>query len=171
MMMINKLEEWYAVYTKPRFEKKVAERLKINDFCYYCPLNTVVKQWHDRRKKVLEPLFPSYVFVKTDRKKMWQVKEIDGVVNYVYWLGKPAVIKDKEINEIKLFLEQYSDVKISNSTIKVNDLIKINSGQLKGWEAKVLSTNGRQVKLEIPSISMSLTAVVNSSDLSVIPDV
>ena len=57
---------WYVVYTKPNWEKKVAELLEKKGIEQYCPLNKVQKQWHDRKKTVWEPLFKSYVFVRTD---------------------------------------------------------------------------------------------------------
>ncbi|MFW0716682.1 UpxY family transcription antiterminator [Pedobacter sp. N23S346] len=166
--MINASTEWYAVYTRPRFEKKVSERLAANGFSHYCPLNKVVRQWHDRKKTILQPLFPSYVFVKIDKKDMWRVKETDGVVNFVHWLGKPAVIREVEITAIMDFLNDYSDVKVNQEQIRINDRIRINSGYLKGREAKVIFITDKQVKLEIPSLGMSLTAIVNTSDLSLI---
>jgi len=166
--MISASTEWYAVYTRPRFEKKVSERLEANGFLPYCPLNKVVRQWHDRKKTILQPLFPSYVFVKIDKKNMWRVKETDGVVNFVHSQGKPAVIREAEIKAIKDFLNHYSDVKVNQERIRINDTIRINSGYLKGREARVLFTSGKQVKLEIFSIGMSLTAIVNASDLSLI---
>lgn len=116
----------------------------------------------------MQPLFPSYVFVKTNKKDMWRIKETDGVVNFVHWLGKPAVIREAEIKAIMDFLNEYSDVKVNQEQIRINDRIRINSGYLKGREAKVILITGKQVKLEIPSLGMSLTAIVNTSDLSLI---
>ncbi|MBP1652940.1 MAG: NusG antitermination factor, partial [Bacteroidetes bacterium] len=55
---------WYAVYTKPRWEKKVAESLIRKQVETYCPINRVTHQWSDRKKVVEEPLFKSYVFVR-----------------------------------------------------------------------------------------------------------
>ena len=102
---------WFAVYTKPRWEKKVAGILDNNGIENYCPLNKVVKQWSDRKKVILEPLFKSYVFVRVKDSEKWDLKNINGILNFVYWLGKPARIKEEDIFTIKKFLNEFSDVK------------------------------------------------------------
>jgi len=103
---------WYAVYTKPRWEKKVAEVLTRNSIENYCPLNKVLRQWHDRKKVVQEPLFTSYVFVKVEESRFSELRRIGGVLNLVYWLQKPAVIRDEEITMIRKFLDEYTDVQL-----------------------------------------------------------
>src|SRR5258708_3075596 len=98
---------WYAVYTKPRWEKKVSEQLAKGGIEAYCPLNKVRKKWSDRVKWVEEPLFKSYVFVRVKEAEQTQVRLFNGVVNFVYWLGKPAMVKDKEIEIIRQFLNDH----------------------------------------------------------------
>ena len=88
---------WYALYTKPRKEQKVAQQLEELGFVVYLPLKVEVKQWSDRKKKVISPLFSSYVFIQIEESKRSDVFVIDGVLNYVFWLGKPAVIRNNEI--------------------------------------------------------------------------
>ncbi|RYZ48538.1 MAG: UpxY family transcription antiterminator, partial [Chitinophagaceae bacterium] len=103
---------WYAVYTLPRWEKKVARILEQQGIGVYCPLNKVVRQWSDRKKKVLEPLFKGYVFVQVSESEKWRVKETHGILNYVYWNGKPGIIRNDEIETIKHFLEGFTDVEV-----------------------------------------------------------
>src|SRR6187402_529657 len=105
--MSKEKKHWYAVYTKPRWEKKVYSLLKDGGMEAYCPLNRVRKKWSDRIKWVEEPLFKSYVFVKVTEEERTGVRMVNGVVNFVYWLGKPAVVKDKEIAIIRKFLNDY----------------------------------------------------------------
>src|ERR1700759_2085013 len=64
--MIQQAKNWYVVYTKPRWEKKVAKQLEQKKIEHYCPLNKVQRQWSDRKKIILEPLFSCYVFVCLD---------------------------------------------------------------------------------------------------------
>src|SRR4029077_16112 len=97
-------KKWFAVYTRPRWEKKVAEILTRKKVENYCPLNKVLRQWSDRKKIVHEPLFTSYVFVRVSESEIMSLKRINGVTNLVYWLGKPAIIRDSEIETIKMFL-------------------------------------------------------------------
>ena len=99
--------KWYAVYTKPRWEKKVASLLDEKNITHYCPLNKTLRQWSDRKKTVLEPLFKGYVFVQVAETKKWELLTINGIVNYVHWLGKPAIIKDEEIETIRKFLNEF----------------------------------------------------------------
>src|SRR5271170_7100148 len=101
---------WFVLYTKPRWEKKVYTLLTGNNIEAYCPLNRVRKKWSDRVKWVEEPLFKSYLFVRIAEEEQTAVKMANGVVNFVYWLGKPAVVRDEEITIIRKFLDEYSNV-------------------------------------------------------------
>src|SRR4051794_15455526 len=107
---------WFAVYTKPRWEKKVAALLDEKGIEYYCPLNKVVKQWSDRKKVVMEPIFKSYVFVRVPDAEKWALRNVVGIINFVYWLGKPAKVKDEDILTIRKFLHEFSDVKVEEAS-------------------------------------------------------
>jgi transcription antitermination factor NusG len=149
---------WYAIYTKARWEKKVADRLSKDGIESYCPLNKVVRQWSDRKKVVDEPLFKSYVFVRINSKQRSSVREVDGVVSFVYWLGNPAVIRDLEIELIKRFLNEYINVRVEKASVKINDRIKILNGPFMEQEANVIAVNNRIVKAIIPSLGYVMTA-------------
>ena len=86
-------KKWLVVYTKPRWEKKVNTSLVNKGIEAYCPLNKVRRKWSDRMKTIEEPLFKSYVFVKVEDAGMTEVRFVDGVLNYVYWNGKPAIVR------------------------------------------------------------------------------
>lgn len=116
---------WYVVYTKPKWEKKVAEKLTQIGIECYCPLITQVKQWSDRKKKVEMPLFNSYVFIQIEDADRNSVFEVAGIVRYLFWLGKPAVVRDEEINVIKNSLKASNIADISVSQIQVGDKIKL----------------------------------------------
>src|ERR1700688_1588847 len=118
-MDLNKHDgkKWYVVYTKPRWEKKTEGYLLKENIECYCPLNKVTRKWSDRKKTILEPLFKSYVFVKVDDNQKWHVVDIPGVLNYVYWLGKPALIPEREIEAIRNFLQEYDQVFIRKNNI------------------------------------------------------
>src|SRR5688500_1387135 len=120
--MQHETNSWYAVYTKPRWEKKVAAALEKRQIESYCPLNLVARQWSDRRKVVQEPLFSSYVFVRVPDSKRQLVRETEGIINFVYWLGKPALIPDHEIELIKRFLRHYKDISLEKFPLKHNDI-------------------------------------------------
>ena len=90
-------KKWYVIYTKPRWEKKVTELLSRKKIEHFCPLNKVQRQWNDRKKVVDEPLFTSCVFVHIDETEQMAVRLTDGVVNFLYWLGRPAEVRNDEI--------------------------------------------------------------------------
>lgn len=152
---------WYAIYTKSRMEKKVSLHLEEAEIECYCPVTKRKKQWSDRKKIVEEVLFRSYVFVNIDLVKQGAtVRKTFGVVNFVYWLHKPALIQDEEILAIKQFLSDYTEVSLVGDTAtKVGDFITINTGPLKGQRAEVTGLiNKNEVRLRIDSMGFELVA-------------
>lgn len=163
-MMNNELK-WYAVYTRPRWEKKVADLLERKGVEHYCPLNKVQRQWSDRKKLVLEPLFTSYVFIRVSEADHLRVKQTDGVINLVYWLGKPAVIKDAEIAAIRRFLNDYHNVQLERATVNVSDTVRIVQGPLLSMEGSVVEVMTHTVKVLLPSLGFTMTAQVQRSHI------
>ena len=160
-------KSWYAVYTRPRWEKKVADLLTRKQIENYCPLNKVKKQWADRKKVVFEPLFTSYVFVHISNQEFIPAKETEGIVNFVYWQGKPAVIRQEEIDVIKQFLKEHETVSIERvETLNPNDKIQIIQGPLMMREGKVVEVRHKTVKVLIPSIGFNLVAEVELANVS-----
>lgn len=153
---------WYAVYTKSRTEKKVALRLREEGIEAYCPVKRQEKQWSDRRKVTEEPLFRSYLFVNIDLAiQSAVVRRTLGVVNFVYWLNKPAVIQDDEIVAIQQFLSEHASVEVLGNTLQVGDFITIDAGALKGQKAEVTGIKNRhEVRLRIDSLGFELVARV-----------
>ncbi len=161
---------WYAVYTKPRWEKKVASLLSEKGIENYCPLNKVVKQWSDRRKLILEPVFKSYVFVKVADEKKWDLKKVNGILNFVYWLGKPAIIKDEEILTIRKFLNEFSDVQIEQETqLKVNSKVRIRQGLMMNYQGLLIELTGNKARVRIDSMGISLYAQFDKKNLEMMP--
>jgi transcription antitermination factor NusG len=158
-------KKWYAVYTKPRWEKKVNSLLTEKGFESYCPLNKVRRKWSDRIKLVEEPLFKSYVFVNIEESERSNIRMTNGVMNFVYWLGKPAVIKEKEIIAIKNFLNDYEDVQISPIQLLTSQRVKITAGPLMDREGKVVDIRGKMVKVAIDSLGYILMAYFNRTKL------
>lgn len=152
--------QWHAVYTKSRWEKKVAEQLSKLDIENYCPLNKVVRQWSDRKKTVEEPLFTSYVFVKISNKEITKIRQVLGIVNFVYWLGRPAIIPAKEISIIKEFLNNYVNVRLEPLLLNVQDPVKIVNGPFADFEGNVISIGKRSVRVSLPSLRYFMTTEV-----------
>ncbi len=156
---------WYVVYTKPRCEKKVAEYFTNREIENYCPLHRVTKKWHDRNKVINEPLFPSYVFVRATVMQLSIIRETKGVINFVYWLGKPAMIRNEEIETIRQFLKDYDKVMLEKTIVNLQDTVRILYGPLMNQEGKVVEILHRTVKVLLPSLGYALVAEIEKSQI------
>jgi transcription antitermination factor NusG len=161
-------KNWYAVYTKLRCEKKVATLLQKKKIENYCPLNRVVNPWADRKKLVFEPLFKSFVFVRSTEEEMADIKKTSDVVNFVYWLGEPAVIKDIEIESMQHFLDQHSNVVLEKTVVNFNDMVRITSAPLMESDGNVVSVNSNKVKVSLPSLGYAISAEVKKSHVEIL---
>jgi transcriptional antiterminator RfaH len=147
---------WYVVYTKPKWERKVAEQLgKIGIECY-CPLITQIRQWSDRKKKVEVPLFNSYVFVQLEESDRNLVFQSAGAVRYLFWLGKPAIVKDEEITIIKKWLHTPDSYDVSLTAIQVGDSIELESGPFSKQKATVQEVNKTHYVLVLETLGCVL---------------
>src|ERR1700744_4753845 len=163
--MSKEEKNWYAGYTRPRWEKKVGELLIQRRIDGYCRLKRVRKRWRDRMKWVEEPLFKSYVFVRVSEGEQSGVRLINGVVNFVYWLGKPAIVKDKEIETIRKFLNDYDEVRAEPVVLKEGVKVTIRQGAFMDKEGEVVKVLNNKVQVVIESIGFRLTAVVDKSNV------
>jgi transcription antitermination factor NusG len=163
-------KKWLAVYTRPRWEKKVNQLLAEKGVESYCPLNKVKRKWSDRVKVVEEPLFKSYVFVKVSDEDRSTVRMTNGAINFIYWNGKPAVIKEKEITAIKRFLDEYEHVEARPVQLKVNQRVRVTNGTLMDQEGKVLDIRRKTARVAIDSLGYILVAYIDRTKLtSVLP--
>jgi len=158
------------VYTKPRWEKKVASLLEAKGIEFYCPLNKVVKQWSDRKKTVLEPLFRSYVFVQVEEKQKWELMNMNGILNYVHYMGQPARIRDSEIETVKKFLNEFESVNVEENITPVNARVKIRQGVLMNYQGLLLEVTGNKASVKIESMGLQLTAVFDKSNLELLEE-
>ncbi|MGE5520074.1 MAG: transcription termination/antitermination protein NusG [Candidatus Dadabacteria bacterium] len=161
-------KHWYAAYTKPRWEKKIAKKLEERGVETYCPLNKVTRQWSDRKKVVMDPVFKGYIFIHIEDAIKWEVKKVDGVLNYVYWNGKPAIIRDDEIETIKKFLNQFEDVQVEELKVDVNKKVRIKQGVLMNYQGIVIEVGGRRARVKIESMGLVLSASFDNKNLEII---
>lgn len=131
----------------------------------YCPLNKVRRKWSDRIKLVEEPLFKSYVFVNIEENGRTEVRMTDGVINFVYWNGKPAIVKDKEIEAIRRFLNEYENVELVKLDLKLNDQVIVAAGPLMDKEGKVIEVKNKVARVQIDSLGYILVADIEKSKL------
>nr|NQU93430.1 UpxY family transcription antiterminator [Bacteroidota bacterium] len=151
------IPDWLVIYTTPRAEKKVNERLLEAGVETYLPLYTTIRQWSDRKKKVQVPLFNSYIFVNVTQKQRYNVLQVYGVVRFLYYLGKPAIVRQKEIDSIRRFLKQTEGLKIR---VEVGEIVEISTGPMEGIYGEVIRVGKEKLVLQIEQLGMSLVAEV-----------
>ena len=160
------MKKWLAVYTRPRWEKKVNQLLAEKGIESYCPLNKIRRKWSDRYKIIEEPLFKSYVFVKVSEDERKDVRLTNGAINFVYWDGKPAVIKEREIAAIRRFLDEYEHVEARQVEVRVNQRVRITNGTLMDQQGTVLDVRKKTVKVAIDSLGYILIAYIDKTKLT-----
>lgn len=149
-------KKWFVVYTRPQQELKVASQLSAMGITNYCPTITLVKQYSDRKKKVTRPLLSSYVMVEVEEKDRNKVFTCNGIVRYLFFLGKPAVIPASDISLMQNDLNGvYNDFKVT--TLSVGDSHTITEGPFSGVSGRVVQSDNKKVKLELVSLGMSIT--------------
>jgi len=155
---LTKKKNWYAVYTKSRAEKKVLAELEFQGIDAYLPLIKKLRQWSDRKKWVEVPLIPGYIFVHIDVKDYDRVLQTTGVVTYVRFEGKAAIIPEVQIDLIKRMLLQTDlDVEVSHQQLLVGDRVEVTSGPLIGLKGSLCSYKGRnRVVVELSQLNLSL---------------
>lgn len=146
---------WYAIYTMPRSEKKVYERLLSLNFSVYLPLIWSVRKWSDRQKKIQLPLIPSYVFVQTTEIDLAKILQLQGVCGVLKHLRKPAIVRDEEIENLKLLLANSDEISmIEVEQIEEGELVEVIKGPFKGVIAHcILIQNKHRIIVGIEGIS------------------
>ena len=148
------MKNWFVLYTKPKQELRVVDELSKIGINSYCPTVKMIKQYSDRKKKIEKPLIPSYIMVYIEESKRKSVFSIPGIVRYLFWLGKPAIVHENEINIMKKHLEGvYSSISISK--LIIGQLYKISEGPLAGNTGKIVEMKKNKVKLELASLGMT----------------
>jgi transcription antitermination factor NusG len=163
MKETNQNSKWHVLYIKPRHEIKAQERLTQNGFEVYCPMKTTLKQWSDRKKKVSEPLLPSYLFIKTTEKNRPLPLEDTSVLNYIFWLGKPAIVRESEINTLKWIISKDKAQEFEIRQLKIGDKIDINKGQIKSKNAIIKTISNNYINAELKELGMKI--VLKKTDL------
>ncbi len=158
--IIKKQKQWYALYTRPRWEKKANDELMRCGILTYLPLVKTLRQWSDRKKIVEAPLLPSYLFVNISLDEYEKVRRTTGIVNFVYYRNKPAVVRDEEIEGLQEFLG-----KTRHSSIEFveGEEVQVRSGVLGGRKGEIKKVGKGRVVLWIEELGMILKAEIDKA--------
>jgi transcription termination/antitermination protein NusG len=155
-------KQWYVLYTKAGCEKKVSNLLTRKNIVNYYP---VKRLWNNRKKVVLEPLFNSYVFVQIAEQDLLSTRTFDGIINFGYWLGKPAVIRDEEIEIMKRFMNEYSNVKLEKIPFNLTGTARAVGVPFIEQKGHVISVKNNTVKIVLPSLGYMMVAELEKSNV------
>jgi len=149
---MDESKSWHIAYTFSGQEKKVTDILGRKKIESYCPLNNVTQPGHWKRI-VYEALFNSYCFVRIDESQVPQLKQTNGVISFIYWLNKPVIVPDLEVDALKEFLCEYKSVKLEKITLDNN-----NSALLTANNDHRFYLNNNITKIILPSLGYSISA-------------
>jgi transcription antitermination factor NusG len=159
--------KWFAIYTRPRWEKKVAERLEEKCIEYYLPLVKTLKRWSDRKKWVQEPLFKSYLFVHINDAEYLRAIQTPGAVKYITFERKAVAIPPVQIQAIRTFIESGEEPVTDLPEMKIGDRVRVTRGSLAGLEGTLVEFhNKHRVRIMIEGIRQSLHIKVPPSFLT-----
>ena len=156
-LTVMEIMPWFVLYTKSRSEKLVAKGLAQRNIEVYCPLRKVKRKWSDRIKIVDEPLFISYCFVHLEENERAKVFGVPGVVGYLHWLKKPAIVKQKEIELIKDMLNDFDHDSLEIIDFKEADKLRITSGAFMNIEGEIIATQGSKALVKIDSLNIHIS--------------
>jgi len=153
---MNETKNWYIAYTRPGQEKKVTETLSRKKIECYCPLNSSTHQPFYRKKQIPEVLFCSYSFIRICETQIPELRKIHGIVNLVFWLSKPFIVPDHEINTIKEFLTEYKNVILEK--IGVDEKIRFPHSLLTENKDRGIYTSSNTARVILPSLGYVMSA-------------
>jgi transcription antitermination factor NusG len=160
-MLFDLRQNWYTAYTFPNLEMKVYGELLKQNVEAYLPVQKVVRQWSDRKKKLTVPLFPSYIFINTDQKRRYELLDIKGILRFVSFGGKPAIISNDDIVSIQRL--ENEDFEIEPNLVEGDNVI-IRHGPFTGLKGKLFNKKGKQrFGVRLNTINQSLSIDISAS--------
>lgn len=153
--------QWFAVYTAPRAEKKVRERFQQSGIEHYLPVQMVTRKWHDRLKKVEQPVLAGYIFVRILPEEASKVLMTYGAIAFVREQSRPAVIPDSQIERLRQMVEMSNEeVEFNIAELEPGAPVRIVRGELAGLIGELVEVKGKfKVAIRLAGLGCALTTV------------
>lgn len=158
---------WLVIYTKPRQEKKLAERLQQAGYTVYCPTQRMKKRWSDRWKWIEQPLYTSHIFIQIDPERRDAVYFVPGFVRFLFWLKRPAQVRPKEIETLKRWLNDYAPEAITTSKIQPGQKAKVLTGPFQGHEGALTEVKAERAQLYLEELQFLVELDLSKNELLV----
>lgn len=148
---------WYAMYVRMHHEKKTAEKLGMMGVEHYLPVQEVVRQWSDRKKKLQVVVIPMMIFVRTGEKgRIRLMQEVPAITGTLIdrCTHRPAVIRDEEMERFRFMLD-FSEEAVSfiNEPLQKGERVRVIKGPLTGLEGELILVDGKtQVTVQIDQL-------------------
>lgn len=156
---------WLVIYTKPRWEKKLADQLTAKGFTVYCPTQRVKRHWSDRTKWIDQPLFSSHIFIHIEPERRDAVYFTPGFVRFLFWNKRPAQVRETEIDTLKRWLNDFDHESISIQPLATGSHVTVKSGPLQGREATVLEQRGTKLELYLEDLQVKVSVDLSKTEL------
>jgi transcription antitermination factor NusG len=151
-------KNWYMIYTRQNSEKRICALLKRNRLESFCPINRRQLTRFGKTKFLSIPLFSSYVFARLKKEDFGNLNRFKDILNIVYWKDQPAVIQNEEIETIKIFISENTDVRVEKSLVNDFTSPTVISDSSYAMQGDILNVKSNSVKIYLPSIGVTLIA-------------
>lgn len=138
---------WLVLYTRMHHEKKVRDRLTSKGIECFLPIQTVVRQWSDRKKKVDKVLISMMIFVHVDADEQRQALEDPSAMRYMVLRGErtPAVIPDRQMEYFRMMVDQSdADVSFNTECLQPGQKVRVVRGAMKGLTGEMVTIDGKR---------------------------
>jgi transcription antitermination factor NusG len=154
---VSSEEKWYALYTRPRAEKLVFQRLVEEDIETFLPLQKTYRMWSDRKKLVEKPLLSSYIFVKTNSRNFPRVYKTNGVVKFISFEGQPVSIPQNQIDNLRLLINSDAEIEVTSEKFAPGDNVEVVNGSLIGLTGELIKIGSKnRVVVRIDRLDQNL---------------
>lgn len=151
-------QHWYALYTRPQKERKVALALSKKGIENFCPIISTTDSKFNGKKDGFEPLLNSYVFVYMFESELHKLTSIPGVSSIVYYKSSPAVINSKELDIMKQLTATYSSIKLEKTAVDLNGTVRLVGEPVVAYGENSVSLRHQSLKIYFPSLGFTMTA-------------
>jgi transcription antitermination factor NusG len=152
-------DNWYAIYTKARHERKVTTILTFESYNTFYPTRRVLSSRKDRRKIIQRPLLPNYLFVNTRPCCLSKVANTPGVAYVLGYNGRPTPVSEEEIDSLRIVVRSGMDV-APHPYLREGDRVFIKDGPFKGIVGILLKTDLHLCKLVVSIHLMNRSVAV-----------
>jgi len=155
------IPKWYAIYTNPRAEKLVNERLVDAGVETFLPLQKTYRKWSDRKKLIEKPLLSSYVFVRVVPTDFPKVYTTQGVVKFISFEGKPASIPQKQIDNLRLIVDSDTEIEVTSERFDKGDQVEVINGSMIGLTGELIKIGGKnRVIIRIDKLEQNIILTI-----------